>query len=107
MANNGIITPYDDAGFPANARQTAAVTLGGTQVVKAGPGRVNSVLVTTATASAATTIYDSASTNSGTPLLVIPASTAAGTVYNVSLPALNGITVYSPGATGNITVGYS
>lgn len=107
MANNGIVTPYDDNGFPAIAAKTAPVTLGGTATVKAGPGRLLKATVTTVTASAATTIYDNASTNSGTPLLVIPAAAAVGTVYDVNLPAAAGITVSSSGATGAITVGYS
>ena len=106
MAQNQIVTPYDDSGQAANASKTFPITLGGTQVVKASPGRLVKVSVTTVTASAAVTIYDNASTNAGTPLLVIPIAAAAGTIYDVQLPALNGITVASTGATGNITVGY-
>jgi hypothetical protein len=84
------------------------VTLGGSQVVKSGPGRVGKVTVTTVTASAATTIYDNATgAASGTPLLTIPSGAAAGTIYDVQLPAQNGISVVSTSATGNITVGYS
>lgn len=107
MPNNGVTTSYDDAGFPASASKTAPLTLGSLQVVKNSPGRLLRVNVTTATASAAVTVFDSASAASGTPLLVIPASTAAGTSYDLNLPAANGITVQSTGATGNITVGYS
>lgn len=107
MAKNQIVTQYDDAGYPAQAAGTTPVTLGGVQTIKAGAGRLMKVVVTTVTASAATTIYDNASAGSGTPLLVIPAAAAAGTVYDVNLPAVNGITVSSSGATGNITVGYA
>jgi len=107
MAKNQILTEYDDNGFPAQAWETFPVTLGGLQTVKAGPGRLVKVTVTTATASAAATIYDNASAGSGTELLVIPAAAPAGTVYDVQLPAANGITVSSSGATGGITVGYS
>ncbi len=107
MANNQVLTPYDDNGFPANAARTAPLTLGGTQVVKGAPGRLVKVTVTTATATAATTVYDNASAASGTPLLVIPSGTAAGTQYAVDLPAANGITVASGSGTGNVTVGYS
>lgn len=107
MAKNQIVTPYDDAGFPNQAAFTTPVTLGGTLVVKAGAGRVLKVIVTTVTASATCTIYDNATTNSGTPLLVIPTAAAVGTIYDVQLPAVNGITVYSSGATGAITVGYA
>ena len=108
MAQNLIVTPYDDNGQASSARLTAPVTLGGSQVIKPAPGRVLKVVVTTATASAAVTVYDNATgAASGTPLLVIPAATAAGTIYDVQLPALAGISVVSTGATGNITVAYS
>lgn len=107
MAKNTIQTPYDDAGFPNQAAFTTPVTLGGTVVVKPSAGRVLKVIVTTVTASATCTVYDNASTNAGTPLLVIPTAAAVGTIYDVNLPAVNGITVYSSGATGAITIGYS
>ena len=107
MAKNAIVTPYDDAGFPNQAAFTTPVTLGGTLVVKAGAGRVCKVIVTTVTASATCTVYDNATTNAGTPLLVIPTAAAVGTIYDVQLPAVNGITVYSSGATGAITVGWA
>lgn len=107
MANNQIVTDYDDAGIAATAVKTFPVTLGALQVVKGAPGRLLKVSVTTVTASAAVTVFDNASAASGTPLLVIPAAAAAGTVYDVNLPAANGITVQSTGATGNITLGYA
>lgn len=107
MANNQIVTAYDDAGFPATANKTTPVTLGGLQTIKQGAGRLLKVVVTTVTAAAAVTIYDNASAASGTPLLVIPIGAAAGTVYDVNLPAAAGITIQSTGATGNITVGYA
>ena len=106
MAKNEIYTDYDDAGYPEVTAFTAPVTIGTTQVIKAGPGRLLKVMVTTVTATAATTIYDNASAASGTILLVIPVAAAAGTVYDVNLPALNGLTVGGAG-TGAITIGYS
>ena len=107
LAKNAIITQYDDAGFPAQAAFTTPVTLGGTLAIKAGAGRVLKVIVTTVTASAVATIYDNASAASGTPLLVIPVAAAVGTIYDVQLPAANGIYVSSAGATGAITVGWA
>lgn len=107
MANNQIVTPYDDAGLPAAAVKTTPVTLGGTTVIKNAPGRLMKVIVTTVTASAALTFYDSTSAASGTALLVVPAAAAAGTVYDVNLPAVNGVVAASSGATGNVTVAWS
>lgn len=106
MSKNQIVTMYDDAGFPANAAFAAPVTIGTTQTVKAGAGRLLRVVVTAVTATAVTTIWDSASAASGTPLLVIPIAAPVGTVYTPDLPAVNGITVSGAG-TGAITIGYS
>lgn len=50
-------------------------------LVKSGTGVLYSVTVTAAMSAAATTLYDS-TTEAGAALLVIPASTAAGTVYS-------------------------
>jgi hypothetical protein len=107
MANNAIFTEYDDNGFARAASRVTPVTLGGLQTVKQGAGRLLKVIVTTVTAAAIVTIYDSLATAAGTPLLVIPIAAAAGTVYDLMLPAALGITVQSTGATGNITIGYS
>lgn len=51
-------------------------------------------------------MYDNASAASGTVLMVIPGATAAGTVYDINLPAVNGIYASFAG-TGGITFGYS
>lgn len=104
MAKNAIQTPYDDAGFPAQAAFTAALTASG--VVKPSPGRLLKIIVTTVLGAGAVTVYDNASTNSGTVLAVIAASAAAGTIADINLPAVNGIYV-SFASTGGITVGYA
>ena len=102
MAKNQIVTDYDDAGFPSIA--AVAVPLTATGVVKSGPGRLLKISVTTALSAAAITIYDNASAAAGTVLFVIPASAAAGSVYDVNLPAVNGIYA-SFGGTGSVTFG--
>lgn len=104
MAKNGIITDYDDAGYPSIAASTVSLTATG--VVKNAPGRLIRIVVTTAMSAAATTIYDNASAASGTILFVIPASATQGTVYTVDLPAVNGIYASFAG-TGTVTFGYS
>jgi len=109
MAKNQIVTDYDDAGFPAVAAE--AVSLAYTAmpaVVKAGPGRLLKVIVTTTIAGGAITIYDNASTNSGTILLATTSTATAGTVYDVNLPAANGIYVYTSAASaGVLCIGYA
>jgi|HubBroStandDraft_6_1064221.scaffolds.fasta_scaffold1123687_2 hypothetical protein len=104
MAKNAIQTPYDDAGFPAQAALTAALT--GTAVVKPSAGRLLKVIVTTVLGAGAVTIYDNASAASGTVLMVIPSTTAAGTIYDINLPAVNGIYA-SFASTGGVTFGYA
>lgn len=111
MAKNGITTQYDDAGYPAVAAFTTPLTYTAAPVaVKNSPGRLLKVIVTTAIAgtSESITIYDSNSAGSGTILLVVPGGAAAGTVYDVNLPAASGIYVTETGCSaGAITVGWS
>lgn len=104
MAKNAIQTPYDDAGFPADAAFTLALTASG--VVKPSAGRLLKLIVTTILGAGAVTVYDNASTNSGTVLMVIPSTTAAGTIYDVRLPAANGIYA-NFASTGTVLFGYS
>lgn len=109
MAKNGIITQYDDAGFPALAAFTVSIPFGG-GAVKTSAGRLLKVIVTTAFATAGTmTFYDNASAASGTVLLAIPlASGTVGAIFTLDLPAVNGIFVGSTGITaGAVTVGYA
>ena len=73
---------------------TAAQIAAAAVVVKAAPGRLCKVLVTTTTTtSEAITIYDNASTASGTVIAVIPGDTSAGTVIDFQMPCNNGITI--------------
>lgn len=108
MAKFGIVTDYDDAGYPMVAAFTQAIAAGAsTTTLKAGPGRVCKVSVTAAgTASDNLTIYDNASAGSGTVIAVIP---GGGTlqVYDISLPAFSGITVVNVASGPAVTVGWS
>jgi hypothetical protein len=106
MAKQGIVTDYDDAGFPATAAFTTPITAAGTTTLKAGPGRLMTVIVT-ASAAGVVTVYDNATTNTGTVLFATPASPAVGTVYNVNLPAVFGITVVAASTPSSVTIGYS
>ena len=116
MAKNTIYTPYDDAGFPLNAAFTTPVTLTASltaQAIKASPGRLLKVAVTTALVGSGGTLvfWDSASAASGTPLFVLPVATGVlGYFATVDLPAVNGIYMTNPSGTitaGAVTVGYS
>lgn len=109
MPLNGVVTDYDDNGFPANAAFTKSIPFGG-GAVKGSPGRLLKVIVTTAFVTAGTmTIYDNASAAAGTVLLAIPlAAGTVGAVFTLDLPAANGIFVGSTGITaGAVTIGYS
>jgi len=104
MAKQGIVVPYDDAGFPSIASATASLTATG--AVKTSAGRLLKVIVTTVLGAGAVTIYDNASAASGTILFVIPSTTAAGSVFDINLPAVNGIFA-SFASTGTVTFGYA
>lgn len=104
MAKNAITTPYDDAGFPNSAAFTLALTATG--VVKPSAGRLLKAIVTTVIGAGAVSIYDNASAASGTLLMVIPAAAAVGTIYDIQLPAVNGIYA-SFASTGGVTFGYA
>lgn len=117
MAKNGIDTPYDDAGFPAAPATVAnwTATAAG-QVIKAGAGRLNRVIIDTAFVGLTTviTLYDNASgAASGTPLFSIAVGSAAnlgGQVFVLDLPVVNGISIVGSGGTfsaGLIGIGYS
>ena len=105
MSGSGPVRTLVDAyGYPVQPASTASLTATG--AVKAGPGRLGSVLVTTALSAAAVTIFDNASAASGTVLCVIPASSAIGTRIVVDLPAFAGIYASFAG-TGTVAFGYS
>lgn len=79
---------------------SAAVT-----VVKATPGRLCRVLVTT-TGVTPMIIYDNATAASGTIIGCFPASPAVGTVINLDFPAVNGITISAGATNPAVTVSY-
>jgi hypothetical protein len=111
MAHNPVFTPVDDNGNTIGSTggtATAAVAAGpGNTVIKAGPGRLNRVVVTAASTTGVLTFYDNASTAAGTILAIIPGSVAQGTAYDIQMPAAVGIV--AAGATGSaaVTVSYS
>lgn len=109
MALNGIVTEYDDLGFPSSAAFTKVVAAGaGTTIIKAAPGRLLKAVVTAAgTATDNITIYDNPSAGSGTILAVIPGGGTVGTIYTLDLPAAAGITAVNVASGPGVTLGYS
>ena len=93
------VNPYVRTGGNKNIALTA------TGAAKAAAGRLNKIIVTTVLGAGAITIYDNASAASGTVLFVIPAATAAGSIFSLDLPAVNGIYA-SFASTGTILVSY-
>lgn len=99
----------DTAGNPKDPTATAAIAAGAsTTVVKAAPGRVATITVTSAgTATDNGIVYDSASAGSGTILAIIPGGTAVGTILNINMPAANGITAVNVANGPAFTIGFS
>ena len=75
-------------------------------VVKASRGRLCRVLVTTAGTATTVSIFDNATTNSGTIIGTFPGNAPAGTVYDFEMPAVNGITVGGLATNPAITVSF-
>ena len=74
---------------------TVAATTAGNTVIKAKPGRLRQIAVTSTGTGSGTFVnaYDNATTNSGNVLFSFPSNAAAGTIYSVQLPAGLGITI--------------
>ncbi len=114
---NSSLPPYgalcvSDNGTPilqtSGGTATTAVAAGaGNTVVKAGAGRLCKVVVTAAgTSTDNLTIYDNASAASGTVLAVIPGGGTVGAVYDLNMPAANGIFAVNVASGPAATVSY-
>lgn len=70
-------------------------TTAGNTVVKGAPCQLRRIVVLTTGTGSGTfvSVYDNATTNSGNVLFSFPSNAAAGTIYEVELPAAVGITV--------------
>jgi hypothetical protein len=77
-------------------------------VIKNAAGVLCNVLVTTAgSGSGNVSIYDNASTNSGTVIGQIPATVSVNTFYTFNMPAANGITVANVASGPVLTISYA
>jgi hypothetical protein len=75
-------------------------------VIKATPGRLCRVLVTTLAGAAVTNFYDNATTAAGTVIAMIAASAAAGTMVVIEMPAAAGITVGGAATNPAMTISF-
>lgn len=135
MAKNAISTLYDDNGLPVATTQTgkgsaifgalcvsdngvplqtttggtltAVVAAGvGTTVIKATPGRLCRVVVTTAPTTNPLTFYDNASTGSGVVIGIVPGTATLGQVFDFNMPAASGITALGATTSAAVTVSF-
>lgn len=74
-------------------------------VIKGSPGRLVRVLIT-ASGTNALTIFDNASSPSGTIIALVPPSATVGTLIDCQAPAANGITVAGNSANPGVTIFY-
>ncbi len=74
--------------------------------VKNAPGYLKKIVVLV-TATVAMTFYDNASAASGTILYVTAATVAAGTIIDIDMPFMNGLTVSQASGTAGMILAYS
>jgi hypothetical protein len=85
---------------------TVAAGVTGDTVIKATPGRLCRVLVTSTAGAAVTNIWDNASGHTGTIIGTFVASVAAGTTVDFQMPAANGITVGGAATNPAMTISF-
>lgn len=86
--------------------QTTTIAAAGSANVKATPGRLGRVLITTA-GTAAITFYDNAAGNSSGKIIgITPAVTVQGQIYDFSMPAAAGISAVGGAGSPAVTVGW-
>jgi hypothetical protein len=102
------VTALDASGISLAATATLAIaaSVATDTVVKAAPGRLARLIVTTLGTNALL-IYDNATTGSGVIIGAIPASAAVGSSFLFDMPAANGITVKGSGTNPAVTISFS
>jgi hypothetical protein len=88
-----------------NTTTAVAASVATDTVIKATPGRLCKVLVTT-TGTVASSFYDNATTHTGTVIGYIPANPTVGTVYDFQFPAANGITYGGNASNPGLTISW-
>lgn len=103
--NETLVSQGGNAAIAVTQAQIAA----GPVVIKAAPGRLCQILITTTlTAAQSVTVFDNASTGSGTIIGVTTPGATASTLFTFYMPAVNGITIGQNAAlaAGAITVSF-
>jgi hypothetical protein len=88
--------------------RTATVASGaGNTVISPHPSRVRNVLVTTAgTGTGSVLFFDSATTNSGTVIGVVPATVAVGALFSFNMPTGVGIVCQNVASGPALTISF-
>lgn len=92
----------------AGGTSTTSIAAGVTAntIVKNGPGRLTRVLTTSLNGATAVSIYDSATTATGTIIGFVPANAVAGTTLSFDMPAAIGIVVGGAATNPSMTVSF-
>ncbi len=94
------------ASVSTGGNTTVAVAAAGSANIKASPGRLGRIVITTA-GTASLTIYDNAAGGStGTIIGVTPVTTTVGQVFDFSMPAAVGISAVGGVGSPAATIGY-
>ncbi len=105
-----IYPPCPELLFSQGGTQSVAVGAGGSGdsvVVCACPARLNRVCISTATPSAIAIFFDNPTTGSGSALFTTLANAPLGTIYDVGMPFLTGITVLRASGSPQMGVSYT
>ncbi len=106
VEQGGLVRDNDGRTVVSQAAGTAtavAATTSADTVIKASPGILLRVIVTT-TGANPMQIFDNASAGSGLVIGGLPASPAVGTTFTFQTPALNGITVKGSSTNPGVTI---
>ena len=74
---------------------------------KTAAGVLGKVILITVNGASSVSIFDNASAASGTVLFTIPASATAGSIYDLGIPVLNGITVQGNATAAGMTITFA
>lgn len=75
-------------------------------VVSKSPGMLSRILVTTTNGANAIYFYDNASAASGVIIGAVTANAAIGSIYDIRMPCMNGITIAANASYAQLTVNW-